>query len=260
MKNARQIFIVMVWVVLLMPSSAGAGHPLITDDSGTQGMGKSQLEINGQRDLDKETLAGVQVKTGAIELAVVLSYGIADSVDLVVGMPYHWNRTKEDGVTTFSSSGRGDSAFEAKWRFYEKSALSFALKPGIRFPTGDENKGFGPGKTGYSLYFIASQEVMPWAFHANFGYMRNENRLEENEDLWHLSFAGTYALTDTLTAAANIGMERNPDPTSHQEPAFVLGGIIYSMNEDLDLDLGVKYGMSRAEADRSFLAGAVFRF
>lgn len=151
-------------------------------------------------------------------------------------------------------------AVEAKWRFYEKSALSLALKPGICLATGDEKKGFGPGKTGYSLFFIASQEVKPWAFHANLGYMRNENKLDEQKNLWHLSFAGTYAVTDTLTAAANIGMVRNPDTTSHQEPAFLLGGIIYTVNENVDLDLGVKYGMNHAEADRSFLAGAAFRF
>jgi hypothetical protein len=105
MQNARQIFMVMVWAVLLMPASAGAAHPLITDDSGTQGAGKYQLEINGQHDFDKETVAGAQVKTSANELAAALSYGIADTVDLVVGMPYQWNRTKENGVTTFSDTG-----------------------------------------------------------------------------------------------------------------------------------------------------------
>jgi hypothetical protein len=260
MEHVKQIFIAMIWLVLIMPLSAWASHPLITDDSGTQRAGKSQLEINGQHDFDKQTIAGVQVKKSVNELAAVLSYGIADDVDLVVGMPYRWNRTRENGVTAFSGSGIGDVAFEAKWRFYEKSALSLALKPGISLPTGDEKKGFGPGKTGYSLFFIASQEVKPWAFHANFGYMRNGNELEEEKNLWHLSAAGTYVITGNLTAVANVGMERNPDTTAHQEPAFLLGGIIYSVNENVDLDAGVKFGMNHAETDRSFLAGVAFRF
>jgi hypothetical protein len=29
---------------------------------------------------------------------------------------------------------------ELKWRFFEKDGLSFALKPGIAFPTGNEKK------------------------------------------------------------------------------------------------------------------------
>jgi hypothetical protein len=250
----------MVWLVLIMPVSAWAAHPLITDDSGTQGRGKYQLEITGQHDFDTDTVSGVQVKTSAKELAATLSYGIADTVDLVVGMPYLWNRTKENGATTFNDSGIGDVDFEAKWRFYEKRALSLAVKPVITLPTGNEKKGFGPGKTGYSLFFIASLEAKPWSFHANIGYMRNGNELGEDKNLWHLSAAGTYAMTGNLTAVANIGMERNPEPGSHQEPAFLLGGIIYSMNENVDLDAGVKLGLNSAETERSFLAGATFRF
>jgi hypothetical protein len=261
MGPAKQVFTAMLWSVLIMPVSAWAAHPLITDDAGTQGTGKAQLEVNGQHDFEKETnTAGEQVKTSSKELAASLSYGIADSLDLVVGMPYLWSRTKVNGATTFSDSGIGDVVFEAKWRFYEKSALSFALKPGISIPTGDEQKGFGPGKTGYSLFFIASQEVKPWAVHVNCGYMRNENKLDEQKNLWHLSAAGTYALTGNMTAAANIGMERNTDTTVHQEPAFLLGGIIYSLNENVDIDFGVKYGMNDAETDLSYLAGAAFRF
>jgi hypothetical protein len=260
MGYAQQLFTVIVWLVLLMPLSAWAAHPLITDDSGTQGAGKYQLEITGQHDFDTETIAGVQDKTSAKELEAVLSYGIADTVDLVADMPYQWSRTKENGVTTFSGRGIGDVELEAKWRFYEKSALSFALKPGISLPAGDEKKGFGQGKSGYSLFFIASQEAKPWAFHANIGYMRNGNELGEGKNIWHLSAAGTYAMTEHLTAVADIGLERNPDTANHQEPAFLLGGIIYSVNESFDIDLGVKHGMNNAETELSYLAGAAFRF
>jgi len=34
--------------ILLGGTSAFAGHPLITDDAGTQGQGNVQLEINGE--------------------------------------------------------------------------------------------------------------------------------------------------------------------------------------------------------------------
>jgi hypothetical protein len=34
-----------------------------------------------------------------------------------------------------------------KWRFYEKDGLSFAIKPGIILPTGEEDKGLGDGSS-----------------------------------------------------------------------------------------------------------------
>ena len=246
--------------IVFVPAASWAAHPLITDDSGTQGKGKYQLELNAQHDFDKETIAGVRVESSTKELATVLSYGATDSLDLVVGIPYLWNKVKEDGATTFSDKGIGDVTLEAKWRFYDENGLSFAIKPGISFPTGDDEKGFGAGKTGYSVFFIASQEIKPLAFHANLGYMRNENKVEEEKNLWHVSVTGIYAMTENLKVVANIGMERNADTASHEEPAFLLGGVIYSVNENFDIDLGVKHGMNNAETELSYLAGAAFRF
>ena len=71
-------------MVLLIHSIAWAAHPLITDDSGTQGKGKFQIEVNGQYDHEKETDAGVSVKETATEIGAILSYGILDHVDIVI--------------------------------------------------------------------------------------------------------------------------------------------------------------------------------
>ncbi len=49
-----------LWVVLMVIINSGeafAEHPLITDDTGTQGKGKFQLEINGQYGYDNESVA-----------------------------------------------------------------------------------------------------------------------------------------------------------------------------------------------------------
>jgi len=59
------------------------GHPLITDDTGTQGKGKFQLELNGQYDWDKDDSEDVSVRSTGGQAAATLSYGIAENVDLV---------------------------------------------------------------------------------------------------------------------------------------------------------------------------------
>ncbi len=36
------------------------------------------------------------------------------------------------------------------------------------------------------MFFITTKEVGPWTFHINFGYMRNENKLDERKDIWYI--------------------------------------------------------------------------
>jgi hypothetical protein len=149
---------------------------------------------------------------------------------------------------------------KVKWRFWETEGLSFAVKPGASFPNGDEEKGLGTGRVTGSLYFITTEVTGPWAFHFNAGYLRNENKLDEREDLWHLSLAAEVEVVKGLRLVSNIGAERNPERDSSTHPAFVLGGIIYSLLNNLDVDLGVKAGLNSTETDFAFLAGVAFRF
>jgi len=85
-KLARSaLFIIMT---LFYPIVVYAAHPLITDDTGTQGKGKFQVELNVEVTYDKETdLAGTTRETGG-EVSSIVSYGIIDNTDVVLGIPY----------------------------------------------------------------------------------------------------------------------------------------------------------------------------
>lgn len=133
-----------------------AAHPLITDDTGTQGKGKFQLELNGEYGHDKED--GITTKT--TQAATTLSYGVTDPVDIVLGIPYQHIRTKDSESVT-KGDGISDISLELKWRFYEQDGLSFALKPGVTLPAGDDEKGLGSGKVTYHLFFIGTKEMKP---------------------------------------------------------------------------------------------------
>lgn len=247
-------------LLLFIVSPSWAAHPLMTDDTGTQGKGKFQLELNGQYDWDKDDSEGVSVKSSGSQTAATLSYGIAENVDLVLNLPYLWGEAKEDGVKVYNEQGIGDVSLETKLRFLEKDGFSLALKPGVSFPTGDEDKGLGTGKVGGHVFLMASEEIGSWAFHANVGYIRNENDAEERKDLWHVSVAAAWEAVEHLNLVANIGIERNPDAEADDDPAFLIGGIIYSIRENLDVDLGLKVGLTDSETDISALAGLAFRF
>ncbi len=242
-----------------------AAHPLITDDSGTQGKGNFQIELNSEFTTDKETEDGLTTKETGGEVASIVSYGLIDNADLVLGLPYQWTKTKEDGELISDEDGIGDMSLELKWRFFEKDGLSISLKPSITLPTGDEDKGLGNGKASYSLMLITTEEIGAWAFHLNLGYMHNEYKLQEDEDanregLWHASLAAVVEVVKDLQFVTNIGMERNPDKESNVHPAFILGGLIYSVTENYDIDFGIKGGLNRPETDLAFLAGMAARF
>ncbi len=40
----------------------------------------------------------------------------------------------------------------------------------------------------------------------------------------------------------------------------MLGGLVYAVNDNLDLDIGIKNALNSAEADRTYLFGITFRF
>jgi hypothetical protein len=248
-------------VMFAAAGTAFGAHPLVTDDTGTQGRGKVQLEFVGEYGVDEED--GAREKSLEVPTAPFLSYGITDTLDIVFSLPYASVRVEEAGTIT-AARGATDLSLELKARFYEKDGLSLAAKPGISLPTGDEDKGLGNGRTSYRVFLIATQEAGPWAFHLNVGYLRNEYKLQADEDanradIWHASLAAQRKVAEHLTVAANIGIERDPGRTSDRDPAFVLGGLIYAVNERLDIDLGVKAGLNRTETDRAVLAGITWR-
>lgn len=224
------------------------------------GRGEILLEFSNDLSFDRQTVDGEKVRARGNESAVAISYGLLDSLDLVLAIPYEWTRTKVRGEVVDREEGLADMTLEVKWCFYEGNLGAFALKPGISLPSGDEDRGFGNGKVCYGMTFIATKEFEPLDLHFNAGYAINRFKLQADRDenrrnLWHLSLAAVRELTPKLDLVGDIGVERNGSRDSNQHPAFALVGLVYSVTEKIDLDLGAKIGLTRAEPDFSVLAG-----
>ncbi|MCF8383029.1 MAG: transporter [Chlorobium sp.] len=252
---------------LLSATPVFAAHPLITDDSGTQGKGKVQIELNSEFAWNRTDDNGVKMKEDTGETALALSFGIAENIDLVVGIPFAWYTIRENGLRIADDNGIGDMSLEIKFRVYEneESGLSLAVKPGISIPTGDEQQGFGSGEFSPGITLIATHEGDFGALHANVGYSRNNYKNDDDDavssdDIWHASIAAELNMTDRLRTVANIGVETGEEITSDTHPVFLVGGLIYSVSENLDLDIGLKCGLNDAETDSALLAGLAARF
>ncbi|HET9702341.1 MAG TPA: transporter [Burkholderiales bacterium] len=240
---------------LLLAHPALALHPLITEDAFTVGAGTSQLEIGFEH---------IRIDDDGPELRInllrpVYSYGALDNLDLIVGLPMA--QVREDVGGAFEHRhGIGDATLEVKWRFHEDQAVKFALKPGVSFATGDVERGFGGGRFAAGAALVATFEREGWNANLHGGYLWNDNKAGNRRDLWHLSGSLVFRARERLQFALDASVDSPLDPAQGSWPAVLLGAVIYSPHEDLDLDLGAKLGLNRLSDDYSVLAGVTFRW
>jgi len=261
-KKLPVIILAILWSV-----PAFAAHPLMTDDTGTQGRGKFQLELNGEHSTDHELADPIYTKEAGGSVAATLTYGITDDIDLVVDFPWQWSSLYDGANIIANDKGISDTSIELKWKFFEckPHELSLALKPIVTIPTGDEQKGLGNGRLSEGEVLIATKEWENRALHFNAGFFHNSYGLEQDkatfkENIWHTSLAAEVHMTEKLRAVADFCITSNTEKAPDPCQAFLLGGLIYSVANDFDLDIGIKAGLNHAETDKTILAGLTARF
>ncbi|MFZ2447613.1 MAG: transporter [Syntrophobacteraceae bacterium] len=252
--RVRMLGVAIVFM-LFIPVACYGTQPLITDDTGTQGTGKYQIEVSYEH-LHAEG-SGATLRFDRFDN--ILTGGVTPTVDIILDVPaLHLKLSDPEGSK--SAAGLGDVTLETKWRFFESDGLSFAVKPGIAFPTGDDGEDLGAGELRPRIIFIATKDLAPFTFHANAGYTRNENHLNENDDIWHVSLAAEYRATSRIKLVANAGADGSHDRQTGTPERFVLGGVIFSATEHIDLDVGAKGTFADIADAWSLLAGVTYRF
>ena len=63
-----------------------------------------------------------------------------------------------------------------------------------------------------------------------------------------------------LTGVLDFGLSTNPDKGSNVPPVYALTGARYEINEHLDVNAGVKLGLTEPEDDVSLRYGLVLKF
>jgi len=228
----------------LAAAGAQAAHPLITEDTGTVGAGRWQLELFGEAGEARVTRARLDQEDA------VLSYGLSRNLDVQAGLPWHRER----------HSGMGDATLDLKWRLLERGAWSLALKPGITLPTGDEREGLGAGKAGWGSQFVTSYAHGPATFHVHLGYRRHRNTIGERESLRHVSGAVELRAGTGPRLVVDFARNTNPDPAQSRAERYLVFGVIWPVTRDLDLDAGVKWGSGSAELREAILLGLSTRW
>jgi hypothetical protein len=238
------------------PMQALGGHPLITEDTGTQGTGNSQLELTYELGHDQDAIT----KTRGHSLGIVLAYGLTENTDVIFALPYERPTEWVDTAST-TIQGISDMEIAAKWRFYEADALSFALRPGLGLPTGNENKGLGTGYITPSLFAVMAYETGPWASYLHFGYTRNfhDGGVERNH-IFHTSAGFLYTVNERMQLVGDVSYETNPEWSGHPYVGSMVIGLVYSVLPNLDVDIGYRKGLTESALDFALLTGLALQF
>jgi len=230
---------------------AFAAHPLISEDTGTQGAGKFELELGNAWTRD----GGER----AYEFGPQLSYGILPDLDGIVRPTWIALRTAGDGATT--ARGAGDTAVDVKWRFYEAGAVSVATRAGIDAPTGDAARGLGAGKATYHVLAAVSVDAAPLALHANLGYTRARGDALTRRDVFHASTAAVMTIDSGWQLLLyDIAVDTNPDRAQSTPTGVVRIGAIYTVRQGCDVDFGYQARLNHAAPARVLLAGLTLRW
>jgi hypothetical protein len=250
--DARRLWRVACLCIFGCAADAYAAHPLISEDTGTQGAGRFELE-----------LGNAWTRSGgdrAYEFGPQLSYGVLPNLDAIVRPSWVALRTVADDTTT-SVRGAGDTAVDVKWRFYEAAPLSLAIRAGISAPTGDADRGLGAGRATYHAVGVASADAAPLAFHANLGYTRARGDALQRRDLFHASTAAVLkAEGGWQLLLYDIAVDSNPERGRSVPACVVRFGVIYTLREGYDIDFGYQARLNNAAPAKVLLAALTVRW
>lgn len=246
-RRNRLASIVALVLACMLARPAAAAHPMLTEDTGTQGRGRVELELGLQRDRDGSSRT--------VTFAPQLSYGVAAPLDFIVQPS--WLRVSDGGAI---AGGPGDTVVDAKWRFVEQGERSLGLRGGLGLPTGNADRGLGAGTTTCHLTLVASCEGEPIAWHANVGVARQGRGEGLRRDLASASVALVWTLREGLQFTAEVGVGQHPDRAVSAWPAVARFGLIAAVDAQFDFDVGVQTRLNDVAPQSSLLAGATLRW
>ena len=158
------MFICIVFETPLSSLNAG-GPPLVTDDTGTPGHNKWEINLAYTR------TNTIHEKT--TDFAIDANYGLGEKTQLNLVIPRTYIN-HDDGIV----SHLGDIQFATKHRFFDESdwLLSVSITPTISFPTGNHRS-----KLDFFLPLEIDKHVKDLYIGTQVGYAIHREKDEENE-------------------------------------------------------------------------------
>lgn len=223
-----------------------AGHPLGTEDAGTQGKGNVEAEFNLER---QHGNAGTRI----LSLGNIFTMGIAPKIDLAVGYAYDFTKA-EDGT---KSRAMGPVEATLKMVFIEgKDRLpTFGVKAGFSLPTAEGDR------AAVLATAIAEWSLEPITVFANVGAdigTRLAGNAEKNSSI-RASVAGTYDLRKGWFLLSELLWEKQTSPSAPSTSEGLIGAK-KEITDTLNVNGGVRWGLNGDSPHVTYLLGFTLGF
>jgi len=231
----------------LVGAHAHAGHPLVTEDTGTQGEGKRQIEasFDHTRQQARSSRAG----------SFTYSYGMSDKLDFFISQPSSLSRP----------SGLQDMSLGSKFRFSEDKKSSWAVQTEFLLPTGNVSKGLSTDSNDLTVTLARTATGKLWAFHQSGSvtwhrYRNSADQLTLREYVARASVAAEYALNAEWKLLGDTGFTQADRRQDRRHPVHFVLGVEYTPNSSIDLDAGVKLTRVQGYNERQVGVGLAWHF
>jgi hypothetical protein len=256
--------LVALLLLTALPCAADDLKPICPDRPGrgtsacTVEAGHTQFEL-GLYDGSFQRRSGVTTDVTSAG-ALLAKYGLSENFDLEAGIAFNQEQRLHDAKGTQTISGIGDLVLHAKYNPGGDGPFAWVLDPFVKLPTAAA--GLGNGKLEGGL-------VLPMAYDLGGGWSLAAT--PEADILRDASGNGVHAnlvnviglgrgFDGGLTLGAEVWTGQNLDPAgTASQYSFDLDAALLTGN-DIQLDAGINFGLTKATPDLEIYAGVSRRF
>jgi len=229
-----------------------AAHPLISEDTGTQGSGRTELELG----TTTSHVADARVR----ELDPQLSYGALDNLDVILRPSLFW-LTGSAADDAGRRHGFGTTALDVKWRAPGEGPWTFGTRGGFDLPTADA--GLGAQSLGGHVLAMATYDSAPLLGTINLAYThaaRDPTVPTLRRDLVRVSAGALLGVSDAVRLAGDLALFESSDASERGWRAVGVIGAIAHLPWGFDVDAGYQFALNRRAPTGAWLLGATLRW
>ncbi|MFN4152232.1 MAG: transporter [Candidatus Sericytochromatia bacterium] len=188
-----------------------------------------------------------------------LKIGLTNNTDIQFVIPTYTMSNTEGNKKSSSNEFGGDLVTRLKINLFgnDEGAVAAAIMPYVKIPL-NKNIPDNSFEGGFTVPFSVELPLgFGLGFMAQYDYIKNEQ--DKN---YHSEFVTTFAIghdiTETLGAYVEIFSQSSTEKGSEWN-ATLDGGITYAINEDIQLDCGINWGLTESSDKFNPFLGLSFR-
>jgi hypothetical protein len=234
-------------------------RPDTTESPYTVDAGHFQVELSfvdfGWGDTD-----GVETRTTSVA-PMLLKAGLTSRIDLAIGLdPYTHART-DDGTAEATADGFGDVVVRLKANLWgnDGGRSAFAVMPYVKVPTASDELGNDEWEGGVILPLsVALSEEWTMGMMAEFDFLRDGADDSYVVDFVHSVTVGRPIVGELggyIEYAGFYNLNADEDYRGYFD-----AGVTYGLSENVQLDAGVRVGLTEAAEDFGVFSGIAWRY